>query len=111
MHVPAILQERRYSPACAFPHSDLVFGAPFGVSRPCNRLKVKSFFFNTIDRSFLMAVMERLGVGDGLLRWVRLLHTETRSAALVSAKRPLRATRTVDFATVPGGVYALAPAR
>ena len=43
--------------------------------------------------------------------------------ALVDAGRPeitqpdalptvaLRATRTVDFATVPGGVYALAPAR
>lgn len=40
--------------------------------------------YDTIDRSFLLAVMERLGVGDGLLRWVRLLHTETRSAALVN---------------------------
>jgi exonuclease III len=39
--------------------------------------------YDTIDREFLLAVMERLGVGAGMLRWVRLLHTATRSAALV----------------------------
>jgi hypothetical protein len=34
----------------------------------------------------LLAVMERLGVGEGMLRWVRLLLTDTKSAALVHGR-------------------------
>lgn len=40
--------------------------------------------YDTVDRSFLLQVMERLGVGEGLLRWTRLLFSNTRASALVN---------------------------
>ena len=40
--------------------------------------------YDTVDRSFLLQVMDRLGVGAGFLHWVRLLLTGTSSRALVN---------------------------
>lgn len=40
--------------------------------------------YDTVDRPFLFAVAERLGLGAGFLRWIRLLLTDTKSAAVVN---------------------------
>jgi hypothetical protein len=40
--------------------------------------------YDTVDRTFLLQVMERLGVGEGLLRWTTLLLSNTRASALVN---------------------------
>ncbi|KAG1668385.1 hypothetical protein FOA52_004895 [Chlamydomonas sp. UWO 241] len=37
--------------------------------------------YNTIDRGFLIAVMEAVGVGDGLLAWTRTILTHTYASA------------------------------
>jgi hypothetical protein len=39
--------------------------------------------YDTIDRCFLFSVAERMGLGQGFLAWLKLLHTDTRSAATV----------------------------
>ena len=39
--------------------------------------------YDTIDRGFLLKVAEQMGLGAGFVRWVRLLLTDTRSAACV----------------------------
>ena len=39
--------------------------------------------YDTIDRDFLFAVVEELGLGAGFSRWVRLLLSDTKGAALV----------------------------
>ena len=40
--------------------------------------------YDTVDRGFLLRIMERLGVGPGFLAWARLLLRDTRSKALVN---------------------------
>ena len=40
--------------------------------------------YDTVDREFLYQTMQALGVGPGFMRWVRLLLTDTRAAALVT---------------------------
>ena len=40
--------------------------------------------YNTVSRPFLFAAMEAMGAGAGLLRWVRLLLTDTQAAADVN---------------------------
>ena len=40
--------------------------------------------YDTVDRAFLLQIMERLGVGEGLLRWTTLLLSNTRASALVN---------------------------
>ena len=40
--------------------------------------------YDTVDRAFLLSILQRLGVGPGFLAWVRLLLANTRSAALVN---------------------------
>ena len=40
--------------------------------------------YDTVDRAFLLAVMESLGAGPDLLRWVGLLLSDTRARALVN---------------------------
>ena len=40
--------------------------------------------YDTVSRPFLLQVMQRLGVGDGMLRWVRTLLSDTASAACVN---------------------------
>lgn len=40
--------------------------------------------YDTVDRPFMYAVMEALGVGDGFLRWVRLLLTNTSACAQIN---------------------------
>ncbi|GAB4820426.1 hypothetical protein N2152v2_007472 [Parachlorella kessleri] len=40
--------------------------------------------YDTVDRKFLLAILERLGAGAGFLSWVSLLLTNTRAAALVN---------------------------
>jgi exonuclease III len=40
--------------------------------------------YDTVNREFMLECLEALGVGDGFLEWVRLLHDGTRSAALVN---------------------------
>ena len=42
--------------------------------------------YDTLDRPFLFACLDALGVGSGFLAWVRLLHTGTRAAALVNGR-------------------------
>jgi hypothetical protein len=43
--------------------------------------------FDTVDRSFLFAVMERLGMGTGFLSWVHTLLSHTRACAVVNGFR------------------------
>ena len=40
--------------------------------------------YDTVDRGFLLRIMEQLGVGPGFLAWARLLLRDTRSKALVN---------------------------
>ena len=40
--------------------------------------------FDTVDRSFLLRVLHKLGLGTGFALWVDLLLTDTRSAAIVN---------------------------
>ena len=40
--------------------------------------------YDTVSRPFLFAAMEAMGAGEGLLRWVRLLLSDTRAAADVN---------------------------
>lgn len=40
--------------------------------------------YDTIDRGFLFDVLRRMGAGDGLLRWVRLMLTGTRARAAIN---------------------------
>ena len=40
--------------------------------------------YDTVDREFLFWTMQALGVGPGFMRWVRLLLTSTRAAAMVN---------------------------
>ena len=40
--------------------------------------------YDTVGRPFLFAAMEAMGAGEGLLRWVRLLLSDTRAAADVN---------------------------
>lgn len=40
--------------------------------------------YDTVDREFLFAVMAQLGVGEGFLKWVRLLLSDTAAAACVN---------------------------
>ena len=40
--------------------------------------------YDTLDRSFLFACMETMGVGAGFLRWTRLLLSDTRMRAVVN---------------------------
>jgi hypothetical protein len=42
--------------------------------------------YDTLDRPFLMACLEALGVGGGFLAWVQRLLTGTRSAAMVNGR-------------------------
>jgi exonuclease III len=49
--------------------------------------------YDTVDRNFLYAVMEALGVGDGFLRWVKLLLTSTSACAQING----HLSRTVPF--------------
>ena len=39
--------------------------------------------YDTIDRKFLFKVAETLGLGDGFLAWLKMLLTDTRSAAII----------------------------
>lgn len=39
--------------------------------------------YDTVDRKFLLSIMEKLGAGPGLLQWVTLLLKETKARALV----------------------------
>jgi len=51
--------------------------------------------FDTVDRSFLFAVLNKLGLGEGFLNWARLLLGDTRACAVmngfVSRKIPFKA--------------------
>ena len=40
--------------------------------------------YDTVDRAFLFAAAQRLGLGDGFVRWMRLLLTSTRAQARVA---------------------------
>ncbi|MBV5344973.1 MAG: reverse transcriptase family protein, partial [Rhodoferax sp.] len=40
--------------------------------------------YDTVDRGFLLAVAEQLGLGQGFLNWMRLVLHNTRSAAVVN---------------------------
>ena len=40
--------------------------------------------YDTVDRSFLLACLERMGVGAGFLTWVSRLLSDTRGAAMVN---------------------------
>jgi len=53
--------------------------------------------YDTLDRGFLYAVAEHLGLGDGFVRWMKLLLTDTSSCALVNGF-------TSAFFTCPAGV-------
>ena len=62
--LPALLQEEKRSGIVAF----------------CDFRKA----YDTVDRNFLLAVAEKLGLGEGFLQWIRLLLRNTRSAAVVN---------------------------
>ena len=40
--------------------------------------------YDTVDRAFLLSILERLGAGAGFLAWLRLLLSNTRASALVN---------------------------
>lgn len=46
--------------------------------------------YDTVDRPFLLACLETLGVGPGFLRWAQRLHSDTGATALVNGSRSER---------------------
>ena len=49
--------------------------------------------YDTVDRNFLYAAMEALGVGDGFIKWVKLLLSSTSACAQING----HLSRTVPF--------------